>query len=88
MTTVLKLQDTWSLTSCTLCTLVADGNWSTSAGLKNDRRLAADGEVIGLLPLEKLDVDVLELLDTRLSMLLALSSWSDRGACCVSANGQ
>jgi len=72
--------------SLTLCRLVAEGNRSTSAGLKNDRRLAVDGEVTGLLPLEKLDVDVLELLDTRLSMLLALSSWSDRGACCVSAS--
>ena len=62
----------------------ADGSFSTSAGLKIDLRLPL-GEASGLLPLEKLDVEVADPLDVRLSILLELSSSSVRGASWVSA---
>ena len=64
--------------------LATPGSFPTSAGLKYDR-LRAIGEVGGVLPLEKLDVDVAEPLDARLSMLLELSSSRVLGASWVSA---
>ena len=58
------------------------GIFSTSAGLKYDR-FRDVGEVGGELPLEKLDVEVAELLEARDSRLLELSRRL-RGASCVS----
>lgn len=60
--------------------------FSISAGLKSDFLRDPRGERGGVLPLEKLEVEVDPLwLDDRLSRLLELSMDSDLGASWVSA---
>jgi len=61
------------------CFILADGSLSTSDGLKKDFLLWS-GDVGGVLPLEKLEVEVAELLEHRDSILLELSNNNVLGA--------
>ena len=71
-------------TCLTLVLPVDETGFSTVAGLKNDFRLRPGGEVGGVLPLEKLEVDVPLPFDTKLSVEEAESRRSVRGASCAS----
>ena len=74
---------TWA--TCVCFTLAADGSLSTSAGLKKDFLRLPVGDPGGELPLEKLEVEVADPLEHRLSIELEESRNSVRGASWVSA---
>ena len=75
----------WYSTWFINCILVIILIFSISAGLNNDFFLPQRGDIGGVLPFEKLDVEVEPLWeDDKLSKLLELSRVNDLGASCVS----